>query len=398
MAILSERDLLRASREDLDRYLELKLHESERLDYKQDLSGDVSQTVAAMANTDGGTIIVGVEEDPKTKTPQRATGFEHRDARGAINSQVFTYLDPAVTLETALIPADGSRAFLVIAVQPSTSRAVLHREKGLLVRVGDQCVAPNRSAFERLLARESASSLDAARRRQAVSGQAGHWNGPGGEGARLRVTVVATPIRPIEAPPSDTLDDTLATIGSELMGMELKPTPEPDRSAAEGFLNPDMPPNRISVARSGDVEIAFCAQPPGWTYPGQPEWMIPAFLLAADVIRCLLVPFAIARASSTLALTPVAVAVAFSGWNKKALSFGHGAPNPRAPFEPRNMQAPVRSGSMAQPSDAFVLAREAVRDLARFYGQRGTDRWAETLAGDLNMIPELAPWMSDLLL
>lgn len=397
MAIISERDLLHASREDLERFLDVKLHESERLDYKQDLTGDVSQTVAAMANTDGGTIIVGVEEDPRTKTPSLASGFQHRDARGAISSQVFTYLDPAVALETALIPAEEGRAFLVIAVQPSTSRAVLHREKGLLVRVGDQCVAPNRSAFERLMAREAASTLDASQRRQFVSGQAGHWNGPGADGARLRVTVVAAPIRPIEIPPSDSLDDILANVGSELMGMPLTPTPEPECSAAECVFHSDYPPNRISVTRSGEIHVSFCAQAPGWTYPGLPDWLLLARLLAADTIRCLLVPFAIARADSLLDVTPVAAAVSFSGWGKKALSFGRNAPNPRQPFEPRSGQGPVRSGSMAQPSDAFVLARDAVRDLSRFYGQRGADQWAETLSNDLKDVDELKPWIDDLL-
>jgi predicted HTH transcriptional regulator len=43
-------------------FLQEKHTESERLDYKEDLNRSIADTLVAMANTDGGLIIVGVKE------------------------------------------------------------------------------------------------------------------------------------------------------------------------------------------------------------------------------------------------------------------------------------------------------------------------------------------------
>jgi hypothetical protein len=397
MSIENPRDLLRATGDELSGFLDLKLHESELLDYKQDLSGDVTPTLAAMANTEGGTIVVGVEEDSKTKTPLHAKGFEQRDPLGALSSQVFTYLDPALGLQTALIPGDGTRVFLVVVVEPSTTRAVLHREKGLLVRVGDQCVAPNRSAFERLMAREATSTTEANRIRGAVSGRAGHWNGPGGEADRLLVTVAASPVQLLEIPPSDRIDDALASVGSQLMGMTFQPRPEPDRSAAEALFHPEHLPNRISLTRTGELDVRLCAQPPGWAYHGNPDWLLDASQLALDVARCLLVPIAIARAYPDIDTSPAVAAVTFTGWGQKALNFRGLHPSPNRPVEVRLSGAPVFSGTLSQPSDAYAMAREAVRGLSRFYGQRGADQWSETLPQFFRQSGGLTRWLPELL-
>ncbi|HEY5487493.1 MAG TPA: ATP-binding protein [Candidatus Limnocylindrales bacterium] len=379
-------------------FVALGLHEGEVLDYKRDLTGDVSQTVAAMANTDGGTIIVGVDEDKRTKSPHRADGFKAPEPLGSLSSQIFTYLDPAPAIETNVISAGPDLFFLIVVVAPSTTRAVLHREKGLLVRVGDQCVAPNRSAFERLLAREGASGDEAAKRRDSVAGRAGHWTGPGDGQSRLTVVVAVDPLRPVDIPPSDHLDDVLAGAATSLFRQSFRSCAEPDRSAAELLFHPDHLPNRLSLTRTGQLDVRFCAQPPGWNSPGQPDWLINASLLASDALQCLLAPFAISRAESNANLLPAAAALTFTGWGDKALFFP-GLPRltPGVPFDRKQAGGPLRSGTLTQPSDALALARDAVRDLARFYGQRGADDWARTFPDYVRGVQELAQWRGELL-
>jgi hypothetical protein len=54
---------------DVDAFCQLKRREGLRLDYKADLPRDLAKTVAAMANTLGGMILLGVQEDGKTTEP-----------------------------------------------------------------------------------------------------------------------------------------------------------------------------------------------------------------------------------------------------------------------------------------------------------------------------------------
>ena len=154
MGIREARDLINASEVELRAFLEAGHRESETLDYKRDLSGDVSKTVAAMANSEGGIVIVGVEEDPRTKTPLRYDGFASANPLDQLNGNLSTYLDPTPRIESNVIEV-GSAAFLVVVVHPSMRRVVLHREKGVLVRVGDESRAPHRSAFEAVVRRET---------------------------------------------------------------------------------------------------------------------------------------------------------------------------------------------------------------------------------------------------
>ena len=153
MTARDARDLIHANVIELQEFLAGNHRESETLDYKRDLSGDISRTVAAMANSEGGTIIVGVEEDPRTKTPKRYDGFASANPLDQLNGYLSTYLDPTPKVESNIIEF-GAACFLVVLVHQSATRVVLHREKGLLVRVGDESRAPHRSAFEAVVRRE----------------------------------------------------------------------------------------------------------------------------------------------------------------------------------------------------------------------------------------------------
>ena len=53
--------------------------ETTTLDYKKDVPRDLSKHIAAMSNTLGGLIIIGIEEDPQTGLPIKWEGIEDRD-------------------------------------------------------------------------------------------------------------------------------------------------------------------------------------------------------------------------------------------------------------------------------------------------------------------------------
>jgi DnaB-like helicase C terminal domain/Putative DNA-binding domain len=148
------RQLLDTDFDGLMAFLRRGIPETEGLDYKRDMSGDFAKTVAAMANSVGGAIIFGVGEDKATKGPRVWEGFVVADPRGALANQLRDMLDAPVGVQSTIIAAEGGRFFLVVVVEPSLNRVVLHRDRGPLVRHHDQSVSPNRAAFEALLQRE----------------------------------------------------------------------------------------------------------------------------------------------------------------------------------------------------------------------------------------------------
>ncbi len=400
-ATLGPSQLLTADLPDLREFLSQRLPEGATLDYKRDLGDGIAETVAAMANSEGGIVIVGVEEDRATKVPAAANGFSVRDPSGALTNILRVYLDPVPDLETRVTPLGTTPAvFLVVLVHPSTHRVVLHRDKGALVRVGDQSAAPARSEFERLLARERAAETETVEALGEVQTLAGmHW-GAGSTTARLGVYLACRPVRPQVAPVDDDLDRALEMAAGALLlpGWRLKTAP--DRSTLDRSEPTSGELEYVSISRSSLLDADFTSQRVGSHM--DPDWAVNATDLASDLLAIAMLPFALARTDARAAAAPYAATLGINGWAGKSLFFPPAgprsapAPDPD-PVSPGHAVA-ARAGILAQPSDAMELAIGAVRDLARIYGIRGSDVWAARFPGQLpGHNPRLAPWESELL-
>jgi hypothetical protein len=398
--------LLKASPEALAAFLERRIPEDEGLDYKRDMSGDFAKTIAAMANTNGGIIVFGVDEDKATKTPKAWQGFRMADPRGAVANQVRERLDGAVSLHTHVVAAEGDRMYLVVVVEPSLSRAILHKDSGPVVRHHDQSVAPSRDAFEGLLRREAGNvartAIDdglvvrdtgPAAKARAAEGRAGQWSGPGTPTPRLTVVVAIEPHGSITLRPSEALDDRIAGAGAVLMGGGFHPMTEEGHSAAERpWGHAEVLPDRISVGISGAIDVRACAQPPGWTGHVPEPWMLDADQLASDVVRALLVP-AVLGADLDVLFVPAGVAVAFTGFQGKGLYFPR-KPGvaPTRPMEGSARRAPVYSATLNDAKEVVTVAVDSIRLFARFLGQRGADAWADGVVARLTKRQDLQRW------
>lgn len=125
--------------ERLEAFLNQKNVESERLDYKDRVVSSVFETAAAMANGRGGTIIVGVHEDSTVpNTPGSWEGVTG-DPQGALNNINWSYCTPAVRIQVFPVvnPTTGNHV-VVVAVEPAIRPPHWHRDKGMLIRIGDQ--------------------------------------------------------------------------------------------------------------------------------------------------------------------------------------------------------------------------------------------------------------------
>lgn len=127
--------------QDVDQFLQLGLPEGDTLDYKKDFSEGVPATIAAMANTRGGIILIGVEEDTKTKKPAQRPGIgAHHYGAGTLGNHC-RRLQPRYVPPNHLVefPEDRTRGVLVVRVQPEHAPVpIWDEEGGVLVRVGDQ--------------------------------------------------------------------------------------------------------------------------------------------------------------------------------------------------------------------------------------------------------------------
>ncbi len=128
--------------------------EGATLDYKQEIPRDIEKTVAAMANTLGGIIIVGVAEDDEAKPVLPATGMTMR--RGLveqITSKCVDNINPPVVPEAHLVRNDaGDMVFVVLRIAQSREAPhAINNNTRVYIRTGRQNSQDELASLERIL-------------------------------------------------------------------------------------------------------------------------------------------------------------------------------------------------------------------------------------------------------
>lgn len=127
--------------QDVEEFCSQKLTENSYLDYKADFPEKLDRTIAAMANTYGGIILVGVSEDDQSKPISPIAGIE---LSGAIEDRVINIIvgniAPPIIPEIAVCKnADADRAVVLIRVHPSElTPHVTHSNTRIYVRTGNR--------------------------------------------------------------------------------------------------------------------------------------------------------------------------------------------------------------------------------------------------------------------
>ena len=106
---------------DIESFCEQRTPEGHLLDYKQDFPRRLENTIAAMANTWGGLILIGVKEDKETKPqlPLEGIAFE-RGLPDQVTNTDLGNITPAVLPEIGVATSeDGSKAIIIVRVHPS---------------------------------------------------------------------------------------------------------------------------------------------------------------------------------------------------------------------------------------------------------------------------------------
>ena len=127
--------------QDVIHFLKQGVAENTMLDYKYMLPGNnekFAKTIAAFANSMGGTVIIGVkDENDKPKPPFRGIPFQTR-IRGQIESIIQNYIDPVVFVDinTCKDP-QGNNMFIVVNIpQSNLTPHLVGKLKRAYVRTG----------------------------------------------------------------------------------------------------------------------------------------------------------------------------------------------------------------------------------------------------------------------
>lgn len=146
--------------EDIEELFNSKEPESETLDYKSEfkndsgrISGRLENTIAAMANTRGGIIVVGIKTND-ANIPEKSEGIDlDRNFRDALENKLHSKVFPYPKFEiSSFIPhrTNTEKYFLVIRVPKSNKTPhIVSGENIIYVRRGSQCKRADLGTLEK---------------------------------------------------------------------------------------------------------------------------------------------------------------------------------------------------------------------------------------------------------
>src|SRR5690348_11724239 len=124
---------------DLEAFCNSRVTENTFLDYKREFPTELVKTVSAMANTFGGVVIIGVDEDNNGGPVLPIVGipFERGLEERVINIMVDAVTPPIIPEVGVCANADESRAALIVRVAQSTETPhAMHSNTRVYVRTG----------------------------------------------------------------------------------------------------------------------------------------------------------------------------------------------------------------------------------------------------------------------
>ena len=130
----------------------LLIGESEALEFREMLQKKsylrLAKTAVAFANTKGGTIVIGVDDD------HQVVGCETKGLRDTVTNVLRSYCDPSPSIETEVVQYQD-KALFVMRVLESKDQVHMLKDHGPFIRANATNRAPTSHEHERLCRRRS---------------------------------------------------------------------------------------------------------------------------------------------------------------------------------------------------------------------------------------------------
>jgi predicted HTH transcriptional regulator len=130
----------------------LLVGENETLEFKERVQKETpskfAKTAVAFANTKGGTIVIGVDDDG------RVVGCETKGLADAVTNVLRAQCDPPPAIETEVATYEG-KSLLIVKVIESKDRVHIVKDHGPLIRANGTNRVPNADELARLCSRHA---------------------------------------------------------------------------------------------------------------------------------------------------------------------------------------------------------------------------------------------------
>lgn len=137
MNLLNE-ELKKIKFEDVVDFCSENVKEGFQLDYKREVPKDLSKLTAAFANSRGGLIIIGIEEDKDTGVPIKFEGIERASKEMERVNQMVANVDPLPIYDISMTNEKNNKSFILLRIfEGSIPPYYAANDSTIWVRTGD---------------------------------------------------------------------------------------------------------------------------------------------------------------------------------------------------------------------------------------------------------------------
>ena len=137
-----------------------RIKEGPRIDYKKEFPSDLGKTITSMANTSGGLVLIGIEEDQGVPIKIDGIVFGPDDIKTRITNIAYSTIDYPIIPEVGVcfLGAGTSRGVVVVRVPVSQNTPHMYTKGGantIYVRINDRSAPADRQTIDRLYQRKA---------------------------------------------------------------------------------------------------------------------------------------------------------------------------------------------------------------------------------------------------